>query len=144
MKKSLITFLAAAVMVAVATGAWAIGPGGGMGMGMGMCPMASPNVSPEQTQKFTQFQNDTLTLRQKMLQLKTELMTLRAQPAKDWKAITDKQKEMVDVRAEIQKKAEAAGLPFGQCMCGGPGAGCMGKPGMGMGTRGMGMCRMGM
>jgi hypothetical protein len=65
-----------------------------------------------------------------MLQLRTELMTLHTQTTPDWNAISAKQKEMVDVRTEIQKKASAAGLTgagFGPC-------------GAGMGR--MGMCRM--
>jgi predicted nucleic acid-binding Zn-ribbon protein len=92
-------------------------------------------MTPEQSQKFAQFQQEILPLRQQMMQLKTELMTLRTQQNPDWKAIADKQKQMVDVRTEIQKKRAAAGLPaVGGC----GGGGC------GMGMRGMGMCGMGM
>lgn len=138
MKKNLKVVLAVAIVLVMATGAMAIGPGGGMGMGMANCPNVGANLTPEQTQKFAQFQKETLPLRQQMLQLKTEMMTLRAQPSPDWKAIAEKQKQMVDVRIEIQKKKAEAGLTgFGPGLCGGAG---MGMRGMGM--RGMGMCGM--
>jgi len=69
-----------------------------------------------------------------MLQLKTELMTLRTQATPDWNAISAKQKEMVDVRTEIQKKAAEAGITgFGPGLCrGGKGMGMMGMGRMGM------------
>lgn len=131
MSKNVTAILAAIIFLVLTTGAWAQGPGGAMGMGI--CPMGQASVSPEQAQRFAQFQSETLPLRQKMLQIKSELMTLRVQPTKDWKAIADKQKEMVDVKTEIHKKADAVGIPVGRGMCGGPGAGRMGKPCMGMG-----------
>jgi hypothetical protein len=70
-----------------------------------------------------------------MLQLRTDLMTLRAQTPIDWNAISAKQKEMVDVRTEIQKRAADSGFT-------GTGCGICGMQGhMGMGS-GMGMNRM--
>lgn len=129
MKKAISIALAVVFVAALVTGAMAFGPGYGMGKGYGM--MAS-NLTPEQAQKVAQFQKDILPLRQKMLQLKTELMALRAQTTPDWNAIAAKQKEMVDVRTEIQKKATEAGITgFGPCSC---------KGGRGMGM--MGMSRM--
>ena len=131
MKKTISIALAVVLVAALVTGAMAFGPGYGMGKDYGM--MAS-NLTPEQTQKFAQFQKDILPLRQKMLQLRTELMALRTQTTPDWNAIAAKQKEMVDVRTEIQKKATETGITgFG------PGL-CRGSKGMGM----MGMGRMGM
>lgn len=140
MKKVIGVAVALMLVIATVTGAMAFGPGGCMGQGPGNCPQMGAAVTPEQTQKFAQFQQDTLALRQQMMQYKTELMTLRAQQNPDWKAIADKQKQMVDVKTEIQKKRAAAGLP------GGPGCGCgnCGGGGCGMGMRGMGMCGMGM
>jgi Spy/CpxP family protein refolding chaperone len=128
MKKAISIALAVVLVATLVTGAMAFGPGYGMGKGYGM--MAS-NLTPEQAQKFAQFQKDVLPLRQKMLQLKTELMGLRTQTTPDWNAIAAKQKEMVDVRTEIQKKAAETGITgFG------PGS-CKGKGMMGMGRMGM-------
>jgi Spy/CpxP family protein refolding chaperone len=128
MKKAISIALAVVLVATLVTGAMAFGPGYGMGKGYGM--MAS-NLTPEQAQKFAQFQKDVLPLRQKMLQLKAELMGLRTQTTPDWNAIAAKQKEMVDVRTEIQKKAAETGITgFG------PGS-CKGKGMMGMGRMGM-------
>lgn len=138
MKKGLITGLIVALVALGVTAAFAFGPGYGMGMGTGTCPLASgATVTPEQSQNFAKFQGDILPLKQKMLQLRTELMTLRAQTPADWNAISAKQKEMVDVRTEIQKRAAAAGFRgagYGACGCG-YGQGRMGG-GMGMGRMG--------
>jgi len=131
MKKAIIIALTVVLAGVFAASAIAFGPGYGMGKGHGL--MAS-NLAPEQTQKFAQFQEDTLSLRQKMLQLKSELLSLRSQTSPDWSAIAAKQKEMVDVRTEIQKKAAEAGAAgFGQgfCECG------RGGKGLGMGRIGM-------
>lgn len=128
MKKAISIALAVVLVAALVNGAMAFGPGYGMGKGHGM--MAC-NLTPEQAQKFAQFQKDILPLRQKMLQLKTELMTLRTQTTPDWNAIAAKQKEMVDVRTEIQKKAAEAGITgFGPGSCKGMGMMGMGRMGM--------------
>ncbi len=130
MKKVLLAGLVAALLVVVVTGAFAFGPGYGQGpgAGIGTCPLATGNVTPEQEQKFAKFQTDILPLKQKMLQLRTELMNLRTQTPTDWKAVAAKQKEMVDVRTEIQKRAADSGISgagYGACGCG------MGRMGMG-------------
>ncbi len=111
MKKRLLIGLAVVLAMALATGAFAFGPG--YGGGYGNCPAAGGSVSPEQAQKFQKFQSDILPLRQQMIQLRTELMTLRSQTTPDWNAISAKQKQMVDLRIEIQKKAQENGLPAG-------------------------------
>jgi len=134
MKKGLIASLIVALVAVGVTAAFAFGPGYGMGMGAGYgtCPTAGGTVTPEQSQKFAKFQSDILPLKQKMLQLKTELMTLRFQTPTDWNAISAKQKEMVDVRIQIQKQAADSGFT-------GTGNGCgCGQGRMGMGS-GMGM-----
>lgn len=129
MKKAITIGLAVVLVAVLITGAMAFGPGHGKGHGM-----IGANLTPEQSQKFAKFQKDILPLRQRMLQLKTDLMILRTQTTPDWDAIAAKQKEMVDVRTEIQKKASEAGITE-------PGTGfCRGGKGMGM----MGMGRMGM
>lgn len=123
MKKVKSIVLALALVVAVAASATAFGPGQGMGLGMGFsgnCGCGTgDNLTPEQAQKFSGVQNEILPLRQKMLQLRTELMNLQAQPNTDWKAVADKQKEMVDIRVAIQKKlSESGSLGCGQGPCG--------------------------
>jgi hypothetical protein len=107
MKKTLTIALTVMLAMALATAAFAIGPG------YGNCPLSGSQLTPEQSQKFVKFQNDLLPLKQKMLQFRTELMNLRAQTPTDWKAVSAKQKEMVDVRIAIQQKAAEAG--FGGC-----------------------------
>ncbi len=138
MKKIVSLGLAVALVAIFVTGAVAFGPGSGMGMGP--CYGTGSAVAPEQAQKFAQFQKDVLPLRQQMLALRTDLMTLRSQSTPDWKAIAEKQKQMVDVRTEIMKKATEAGFKdFGQGRCG-----CAGMGMRGMGMQGPGMGRMGM
>jgi hypothetical protein len=130
MKKNIIIGLVIALTMALASVAIARGGKGPGGMA---------NMTPEQTQTFARFQADTLSLRQKMMQLRTELMTLRVEAKPDWKAIAGKEKEMVDVRIEIRKKAAEAGLAgFGR---GGRDCDNCGM-GMGMGRGGRGMGRM--
>jgi Spy/CpxP family protein refolding chaperone len=128
MKKTLTIVLAVVLTMALAAFVFAAGPGSGPGN----CPMAGGNITPEQSQAFTQFKNDILPLKQKMLQLRTEVKTLRTQTPVDWNAVSAKQKEMVDVRIAIQKKAADAG--FGGCRgygrsMGGNGPGGKGGPG---------------
>ena len=114
-----VTIVALALAMLGGTVASAAGPG----TGPGNCPTAASD--PEQAQKFATFQQQTLPLRQKMTQLRTELVTMRAQSNPDWPAISAKQKEMIDVRVEIQKQAAAAGVAFG--------GGCGRGRGMGFG-----------
>lgn len=123
MKSFLSVALAVSLAMVLATGAFAFGPAGGPGAGGGNCPMAGTNLTPEQQQKYTQFQNETLPLKQKMMQLRTEAKTLGAKTPTDWNALAAKEKEMVDVRIEMRKKAVESGF-----------AGC----GMGHGMKGRG------
>jgi len=126
-KKTISVIVAVALVLTVITGAMAFGPGTGMGRGYGM----GHNIAPEDAQKFAEFQKEILPLRQKMLQLRTELMTIRTQTPVNWDAVAAKKKEMVDVKIEIQKKAAEAGITkgFGSGTC----RGGMGKGMMGMG-----------
>ena len=129
MKKGLIAGVVVAMVAIVVTAAFAFGPGygRGMGAGYGICPGATGAFTPEQSQEFGKFQTDILPLKQKMFQLREELMTLRAQTPTDWEAISAKQKEMVDVRTEIQKRRTESG--FGGCGTCGYGFGRMGRMG---------------
>jgi hypothetical protein len=45
-----------------------------------------------------------------MVQLRNELWTMRSQQSPDWNAINTKQKEMVDLRTQIQKQAVDSGV----------------------------------
>ncbi|MFO0752384.1 MAG: hypothetical protein U0411_03545 [Thermodesulfovibrionales bacterium] len=136
MKRTVIAAAVVALLVALAAGAMAFVPGGGMGGGP--CAASGAAVSPEQEQKQADFLKDTLPLRQKMLQLRTDLAALRAQAKPDWEAIAVKRKEMVDVRTALQKKAYESGIA-GCGQCGGMGMrGGMGR-GMGTGMSGTGM-----
>ncbi|GAB6183489.1 hypothetical protein [Thermodesulfovibrio hydrogeniphilus] len=110
MKKLSITILSVLVvfiMIGASAYAW---KGGGPGYGGQGCPCYS-SVDPAKAQ---QFYNDTTPIRQKMLQLRGELMQLYAQPNPDWNAISKKQQEMVQVRTELQKRAHEYGLPYGK------------------------------
>lgn len=114
MKKIIIIILTLALVVSVATTVLAFGPGYGMGGSKGFCNLA--NVTPELAQKNAEFQKQILPLTQKMLALRTDLATLYSQANPDWNAITEKQKEMVELRVEIQKKAKESGFTPGQCL----------------------------
>lgn len=140
MKKTLVIGLAVALVFIIAAGAMAFGH-----KGTGPCYGAGSNLTPEQSQKLAEFQKEIVPLRQKMHQLMTDVMTLRAQPTPGWKAIAEKQKEMVDIKIEIQKKATAAGFAgFGPGLCGyGSGKAGSGHGLHGQSTGKMGMWRMG-
>ncbi|GAB5046697.1 Spy/CpxP family protein refolding chaperone [Thermodesulfovibrio sp. TK110] len=105
MKKTFIIALVALFAVAIIGGAAYAWRGAGAGYG---CPGYTA-LDPEKTQRFY---NDTASLRQKMLQLRGELAQLYAQPSPDWNAIGKKQQEMVQLRTEMQKKAQEYGLPY--------------------------------
>lgn len=108
MKKYISLVIVFAVILSLTTFAFAFGPGLGWGGGGGFCWLG--NIPPEQTQKYADFQKQILPLRQKMIELKTDLATLYSQVNPDWDAIASKQKEIVDLRIEIQKRAYTAGL----------------------------------
>jgi Spy/CpxP family protein refolding chaperone len=112
MKKVFATVVVVIFTLGLAVSAYAFGPGAGPRGGFYAQTAQTPAFTPEQVQKFAQFQKDILPLKQKMLQLRTDLFGLRTQQNPDWKAIADKQKEMVDLRVEIQKKRTDAGLLY--------------------------------
>jgi Spy/CpxP family protein refolding chaperone len=113
MKKILITMIVLMLALVVVNGvmAWG-GPGNGMRGGYG-CPYAAgytADVTPEQAQKVAAFQQSIQPLQQKVFQLRNEIWTLRNQQNPDWNAISSKQKEMVDLRTQIQKLAVDSGV----------------------------------
>ena len=81
---------------------WGLGPGWGLGTGY---------YTPEQAQKAAQFQKDNQPLFDRMFQLRSELVALRAQTPTDWNAIAAKQREMFDLRMQIQQMAVNSGVP---------------------------------
>ncbi|SPQ01863.1 conserved exported hypothetical protein [Candidatus Sulfobium mesophilum] len=132
MKKWLMISIVVAVVALTVTGARAFGPGNGMGRGAcyGTCPMAGITTTSEQSQNFAKFQSSILPLKQSMLRLKTELVTLRLQTPTDWAAVSAKQKEIIDVRTEIQKKAAESGFVGSGCGMRCNGQGRMGRMGL--------------
>ncbi|NWG01473.1 MAG: Spy/CpxP family protein refolding chaperone [Syntrophaceae bacterium] len=163
MKKMIIVFGIAAVLLLGLTYVYAQGPGFGKGP-KGMPPHESwrPQewsfLTPEQKVKFQElhrkFDEETAQLKGAMLTKKLELRSLWTNPKADPKAILDKEKELRDLQNQmkdkvIRNKLEARNLltpeqigNLGQGYGMGPGYGrgrMMGHgPGMGWGGRGPG------
>jgi peptidoglycan hydrolase CwlO-like protein len=120
MKKISMTTIVLLVALFLASSAMAWG-GGGYGMRGGYdCPYAA-NLTPEQSQKVQAFQQEIQPLQQKIFQLRSDIWTLRAQQSPDWNTINAKQKEIVDLRTQIQKMAAdrgVAGFGYGYGMRG--------------------------
>ncbi len=137
MKKGLIVAVVVAMVVSVsAYGVFAFGPGAGFGP----CGINNPQGTAITPEQFNKFQQDVQPLRERLFQLRSELSALMSQPTPDYRAIADKQKQMVDVRVEILKKANEAGISAGRCGCMGGGLGNpagfkAGKRGFGPGYR---------
>jgi Spy/CpxP family protein refolding chaperone len=150
-KMSLAVVLALAISLGLAASSWAR-PGGGMGCGM----MGAMNLTPDQAGKFfdlkEKFHSDTAELRKKMMVGRAELAALWKAEKPDEKAIQAKQKELNDIRGQMQQKhvsfqmeARKIDPQLGQGMGkgmrghgGGMGHGCcpMGGPGGGAGPGG--------
>lgn len=146
MKKTLTIGLVIGIIALSITAVYAFGPhyGAGPFAGGDCLGYTNPNLTPEDKAKFEKFQKETLELRQKMLAKHSELATLRHQATPDWKAIGEKQKEIVDIRTELQKKASETGIAGTDtgslnCPMGGPYGRGMGMNGTG--PRGMGMMK---
>ncbi|MEK6673312.1 MAG: hypothetical protein AABY42_07540 [Nitrospirota bacterium] len=136
MKRLLTIGLVVGIVALSITAVYAFGPHYGAGPFAGDNCMGYTNLTPEQKTKAEQFQKDTLPVRQQLLAKHSELMTLKHQAKPDWKAIGEKQKEIVDLRTEIAKKADELGVTS---FCSGPGT-----MGTGSGTPCGGPGRMGM
>lgn len=121
MKKTMMILAGLALTGLLAAGAWA-GPWGG-GPGVGACPgwgagpgygYPGPQLSQEDYAKLGEkraaFLKETLPLRQKLAAKAVELRTLRLQANPDpaqLKALSD---EVIELRTQIAKKANEAGL----------------------------------
>ena len=134
MKKLVIAGLVIGILAAAINGVYAFGQNFGPCSGnlaAGNC-MNYTNLTPEQKTKMDEFQKEMLPLREQMMATRSELMSLRQQTSPDWTAIENKQKEMAELRTQMQKKAFDAGVSGmggGRGQCGGPGRGMM-KGGM--------------
>jgi zinc resistance-associated protein len=146
MKKSkvaLALLLALALSLGLAAASWAgpMGMGHGMGIGMG-----AANLTPDQAGKLfdlrQKFMDDTAGLRKQMAVKRAELAPLWRAEDPDQKAIEAKQKEINDLRGQLQQKMVAFKLEARKIAPNadfGRGMGMMG----GMGMRGGGGCGMG-
>jgi zinc resistance-associated protein len=107
-KKSLLVFLALALSMGLAASAWA-GPGGGPWGGGWGCGMM--NLTPEQSGKLfdlkQKFLDDTAKVRKQMFVTRSELAKLWEASKPDEKAIIAKQKELNNLRGEMQAKGVA-------------------------------------
>jgi Spy/CpxP family protein refolding chaperone len=135
MKKVVLAVMMIGIMAVAITGVYAFGPNADCGSGN--CAQANcmgyTNLTDDQKAKVDQLKNEMLPLKQQMVAKRSELMSLRSQQNPDWTTIEKKQKEMVELRTEMQKKAFETGV---QGSCGQ----CDGS--QGMGKMGRGMCRL--
>lgn len=142
-KRVLVILLALALVAGLAASSWARPWGGGMGGGMGCGMMGAMNLTPDQAGKLfdlkQKFMNDTANVRKQMMVKHAELAALWKAQTPDEKAIVAKQKELNDLKSQMQEKSVAFRLAarqiapqLGQGFGGGWGRG-MGGPGGGMG-----------
>lgn len=142
MKKNILIGMVAVIALALVTStvmAW--GPGWGRGQGYGQqygCPLVS-GLTPEQTSRIQAIQQanfqEISPLREQLFAKRTELRNLWVTQNPDQAKIAALQKEMLDIRAQLQEKSNNARLevrqvltPEQQAQIGtyGPGMGRMG------------------
>jgi Spy/CpxP family protein refolding chaperone len=103
--------------------------GGGSGMGPGCAMMGGPGqgqgqqMSEETLKAREKFFNETTELRKKMVSKKTELDAVMSGGKPDEKKAARLSEELFDLRGQMQKKAQDAGLAQAGLGCGGPGMG---------------------
>lgn len=135
MKKVVLTVMMVGIIAVAITGVYAFGPNADCGSGdcaQANC-MGYTNLKEDQKAKVDQLRDEMLPLRQQMAAKRSELMSLRSQQNPDWTAVEKKQKEMAELRTEMQKKAFEAGIQGSCGQCGGS---------QGMGRMNHGMCRL--
>lgn len=136
MKKTLLTIAAIATIGLVGyqfAEAQPMGPGYGMGPGMGSEVEMMAGQGPGQVQMSAEalkarekFFNETTELRKKMFSKRTELDAVLSGAKPDEKKAAKLSEELFDIRSEMHKKAQEAGLAqagYGPGFCGGPGGG---------------------
>ncbi|RJX36353.1 MAG: periplasmic heavy metal sensor [Desulfarculus sp.] len=140
MKKITVILASLALMGVLAGGAWARGGGPGWGYGPGyQGQQLSKEDYAKLAEKRATFLKETLPLRQQLAAKGIELKTLWAQPNPDQAKVQALNNEVIELRAQLAKKANDAGLPgygggrgFGRGMDFGPRGGGYG-PGYHMG-----------
>jgi hypothetical protein len=117
MKRTIIAGIAALLVLGVVASASAFGPGYGR-FGCGLSQGYPGAYTQEQAQNVERFRAESAPLIERMFQLKSELWTLRNEQSPDWNAISAKQREMFDLRMQVQQRAVDAGIAgyaAGQC-----------------------------
>jgi len=109
MKKTIIIGLSLVVALALmATVALAWGPGRGHGMGPGYGYSAIPNLTAEQSSQIQALQkahmDEIAPLQEELFKKRTELRSLWLTPNPDQADITAKQKEILNLRTDLQEK----------------------------------------
>lgn len=113
MKKATLTVLSLALVGLLAAGAWAAGPyyGGGYG-GRGYCAGA-PATGPVDREAAAKFSAETQELRKTLAVKRLEMQTLLAQPQADESQVRALGDQIVELQAQLAKKANQAGLAAG-------------------------------
>jgi len=123
MKKNILIGMVAVIALALVTStvmAW--GPGWGRGQGYGQqygCPLVS-GLTPEQTSRIQAIQQanfqEISPLREQLFAKRTELRNLWVTQNPDQAKIAALQKEMLDIRAQLQEKSNNARLEVRQVL----------------------------
>jgi len=133
------TLLAVAAIATIGLGGYQLADaqpwGGGPGMGSGCAMMGGAGqgqgqMSEETLKARDKFFNETTDLRKKMVSKKTELDAVMSGEKPDEKKAAKLSEELFDLRDQMHKKAQEAGLVKAGVGCGGPGMD------MGMGSGG--------
>jgi hypothetical protein len=104
---AMVIVVAVAVLVAAGMASAQMGWGPGYGRGCsGSGPDGQVNV-----ESLKKFQKETLSLRDELMTKRAELHNEYAKQTPDTGRIAEIQKQMIDIRTQIQKAAEKNGLP---------------------------------
>jgi zinc resistance-associated protein len=122
MKKNIFISMVAVLALVFVTSAVYAGPGWGRGQGYGQqysCPLVS-SLTPEQTSRIQTIQQanfqEISPLREQLFAKRTELRNLWVTQNPDQAKITALQKEMLDIRAQLQEKSNNARLEVRQVL----------------------------
>lgn len=114
MKKNILIGMVAALALGLVTSAAYAGPGWGRGQGYGQqygCPLVS-SLTPEQTSRIQTIQQanfqEISPLREQLYAKRAELRNLWVTQNPDQAKIAALQKEMLDIRAQLQEKSNNA------------------------------------
>lgn len=108
MKKIALIVVVTVMVVLAGSAVYAFGPGGGCGT----CFMGGPNTTtPIDIEKAKKFQQETVSHREQMWLKKIEIQNEYSKPTPDLNRIAALQKEMIDIRTQIQTAAQKNGLP---------------------------------